>query len=679
MKKNIVLCDFNHTMMGVHNEVMPLGIGHIGSFIMQNYPGMVDIRLYKFVDEFLDDIKIFKPDLMGLALYSWNTKLNLHIARHTKNIFPELIVIGGGPNIPSSRDETLRFFNKHPFVDIIIDKDGEIPCSQIVQRILHDDNREELIHSNIPGTSMFDQNNNELIQNSVGARINSLDEVHSPYINGLMSKFFKYSHIKLAPFIETNRGCPHTCTFCYASGEYYSKLIWASIDKLKQELEYFGLHFRNQHNVRLFVADNNFGIYEQDCKFAELVRGIQEKYNWPRYVYTTTGKIRPQKILETASKFKWGFKIDMSLQSLDDKVLKNIKRKNIEFDRRIQLQNEGKKKGLHSTTDIILGLPYETKETFLLGIKKVLGAGIDKITVITLIKLNGTTLKEQLNKHPKNYLFKHRIVPRQIGIYFGEPIFDAEEVVVQTPTLSFSDYLYCRGFSLIIQSIHNTALFPELEKFLKENNVHVFDWLLNIYERLRNESTVLASVLTLFLEETTNELFDSEEALHKYYQQDNKINKLLSYDLSANLLAKYTNKLISRDFPSLVELAIKTAAYLLNKSHKKNDLSIILDDFNRLYINSRNIEQIINNGTKLKEKTYINLTYDIMKWYHDSNTVEIRNYKEDSIQYLISFSKDQFFFFKSLIALNEKDFEVKMQYYINHKAQDLFPTVEKAP
>ena len=144
-------------------------------------------------------------------------------------------------------------------------------------------------------------------------------------------------------------------------------------------------------------------------------------------------------------------------------------------------------------------------------------------------------------------------------------------------------------------------------------------------------------------------------------------------------MAKYTNKLISRDFPSLVELAIKTAAYLLNKSHKKNDLSIILDDFNRLYINSRNIEQIINNGTKLKEKTYINLTYDIMKWYHDSNTVEIRNYKEDSIQYLISFSKDQFFFFKSLIALNEKDFEVKMQYYINHKAQDLFPTVEKAP
>ena len=65
---NIALCDFNHTTVGIHTETMPLAIGLIGSYVIKNYPDNVDVRLFKFDDDFLHEIDTWKPDLMGISL-----------------------------------------------------------------------------------------------------------------------------------------------------------------------------------------------------------------------------------------------------------------------------------------------------------------------------------------------------------------------------------------------------------------------------------------------------------------------------------------------------------------------------------------------------------------------------------------------------------------------------------
>ena len=223
----VALCDFNHTTVGIHTETMPLAIGLLAAYAQHQHPDQLDIRLFKFTEDFLDEIETWKPDIMGLSLYSWNTQLNLHIAQLVHNKFPHVIIVAGGPNIPINKDDVLKFFIRYPFVNLLIIKDGEIPFSRILGKLLEGYSREELVQGKLAGTIAVEPGSLKLVQGELGLKIRDLDQVPSPYLNGLMDKFFAYKKHTLAPFIETNRGCPFACTFCHTSAKYYNKIQWA--------------------------------------------------------------------------------------------------------------------------------------------------------------------------------------------------------------------------------------------------------------------------------------------------------------------------------------------------------------------------------------------------------------------------------------------------------------------
>src|SRR5439155_22363871 len=52
-------------------------------------------------------------------------------------------------------------------------------------------------------------------------RHKEVDEIPSPWLSGIQDEFFDG---KLAPMIETNRGCPFTCTFCVQGTNFYTKV-----------------------------------------------------------------------------------------------------------------------------------------------------------------------------------------------------------------------------------------------------------------------------------------------------------------------------------------------------------------------------------------------------------------------------------------------------------------------
>ena len=62
-------------------------------------------------------------------------------------------------------------------------------------------------------------------------RIKDLDEIPSPYLTGILDKFFDGN---LTPFLETNRGCPFTCSLSYWDF-YFHKLNKFSEKELKKK------------------------------------------------------------------------------------------------------------------------------------------------------------------------------------------------------------------------------------------------------------------------------------------------------------------------------------------------------------------------------------------------------------------------------------------------------------
>ena len=135
-----------------------------------------------------------------------------------KKLNPDTITVFGGTNFPDESDQQKVFLDSRPNLDAQIDLEGEIAFSNLVGRILESDGDLSKIWSKaIPGISFSTKykstsTDSVLLRGERPPRIKNLDDIPSPYLNGLFDKFFDG---RLRPFLETNRGCPFRCSFCH--------------------------------------------------------------------------------------------------------------------------------------------------------------------------------------------------------------------------------------------------------------------------------------------------------------------------------------------------------------------------------------------------------------------------------------------------------------------------------
>ena len=261
-----------------------------------------------------------------------------------------------------------------------------------------------------------------------------------------MNEFFDG---KLTPFIETNRGCPFTCSFCHTGADYFHKLNKFSEDRVKEEIEYIGKKAGKLGITNLHFADVNFGMYPQDRKTCEFLIKSKKKYGWPLQVMATTGKNSKARVIEITKILGEMFAINMSMQSMDEQVLRNINRSNIKLDHYTEVNKHLRNKGRSTSGELIIGLPGETKESFMKGVQQVIDSGVSRIVIYTLMMLHGTEFKDTAYRHKYGMKGKYRIIPLNLGEYDGAKIFDYEEVCVENKDMSFNDYLDIRKLAII--------------------------------------------------------------------------------------------------------------------------------------------------------------------------------------------------------------------------------------
>ena len=355
------------------------------------------------------------------------------------------------------------------------------------------------------------------------SRIKDLDEIPSPYLNGMLDKFFDG---KLTPFIETNRGCPFKCSFCHTGADYFHKLNKFSQDRVKAEIEYVGKKAGALGITNLHLADVNFGMYPQDNITCEMLLESKRKYQWPLALMTTTGKNSKERIMQITEKLGNIFEVTMSMQSMSESVLDNINRANIKLSHMVGINNELRNRGRTTAAELIVPLPGETKNSFVKGVNNIINSNVSRLVIYTLMMLHGTNFKQPSYRKKFGYITKYRIVPLNFGEYEGHKVFDYEEAGVSTKDLSFDDYLFIRALALLVESLYNGSPFKEFFKYAKFYGIQPADLLKILYDNLLEGPDAVQEVMKEFLFETKNELWNSKEELLEYYNKDDNFMKL---------------------------------------------------------------------------------------------------------------------------------------------------------
>src|SRR3989338_11077884 len=166
--------------------------------------------------------------------------------------------------------------------------------------------------------------------------------------------------------------------------------------------------------------------------------------------------------------------------------------------------------------------------------------GINSFIPYNLMVLKGTPLGDEIYERRSEYTIKNRIVPQQFGRYEGHLVLDTEEVAVGTPTMTHDDYLECRSLCFFLQVVYGNDLFQSHIQLLRKHSCSVFEWILEIMATVRKDQGKLGQLFQSFYSDTRGELWDSEEALCAFFENEENYKALMEGTYGANLMAKYT-------------------------------------------------------------------------------------------------------------------------------------------
>ena len=567
----IYLGDLTYTTVTLATEAFPLNVGFIASYCKKLFGDAVEITLFKYIEDIDKAVNESPPDILGLSNYCWSHNVSYEIFKMCKKSNPNVVTVWGGPNFPIDFPSQKKFMKQYPEVDVYVPTEGETGFSNVVNLILKLNSLEDAsssIQKNPIEGCISRDNTGEIHYSIPTIRISSLNEIPSPYQNGMMDKFFDG---KLTPMLQTNRGCPFHCTFCTDGRDEVNKINHFSIERVQSDIEYIAEHTpKNTHS--LHISDLNFGMYPRDLEICESLAKIQQKFNYPKYIKCTTGKNQKDKIINAIKKLNNSLRVTMSVQSLDPDVLHNIRRDNISVDHMLALYPALKEADLQTTSEVILGLPGETFENHIQTLRDLVKARMDEIVVHTCMLLDGSEMGLPEERKKWEMKTKFRVLQRDFAQLSNEKkVIEYEEVVVGSKTMTFEEYIELRVLAFIIFVTNQGIVFDAIQKLLREQEIDVFEL---YYEMLtsRNESSEnTQNAIEQFKSDTIGELWDSPQELLENFQKDSEYNKLLNGEAGTNVIYHYKAVVVSELMGDWTEHVIKSAHKLIQNSKNHND------------------------------------------------------------------------------------------------------------
>ena len=625
-KLKIYLGDLTYNTIAVSTEALPINIGYIASYCKKRFGLKVEITLFKYHEELEEAILESPPDILGLSNYCWCQNLSQEMFKVFSEKNPNGLRIWGGPNFPLDIPSQTKFFKDFRYFDIYVPIDGEIGFSNIVEKSL------TVNDANIRNTVLKDSIDGCVVRNLDGkllytfdsTRIKNLDEIPSPYLTGLLDKFFDD---KLVPMLQTNRGCPFSCSFCTDGRDAVNQVNRFSKVRVKEEMDYIATHVKkNVHS--LFISDLNFGMIPGDIETCNVITDIQKKYSgYPLKILSTTGKNKKEQVIESIKSLHGSLALSMSVQSLDENVLKNIKRDNISADKMLALAPTIKESNLDTTAEIIVGLPGETYDSHLDTIRKLIDAKLDDVIIYTCMLLPGSEMATPEEQSKWKFQTKYRILPMDYAkLHSGKNICETEKVVVGSKDLSFDDYVALRMIAFTLWMTNRGLLYSALLKFLRELQVDVAGLFFQMVERRDDAPEVIKNVYESFKQATIDELYDSPEEILAKIQDDKFYQDIINEKTALNVIRYHHAVVLSKCMDEWTSYALTIARDLIQENGILNKTTEQQFSDIENYCKGRS-HNPLGKDRMLTNPEFV-FHYDIEKWLSDpTDTLLLENCK----------------------------------------------------
>jgi len=329
-------------------------------------------------------------DLVGLSCYSWNIRA---VERALALVPPgkgPRIVLGGIEVTP----DPAGYLKKIRCVSAIVFGEGEITFRELLLRLREED-------ASLDGLLGVAWRDGPAIKRNGGRPpIADLATVPSPYLNGSYGDLLKGQDRVM---VETTRGCPYTCTFCFEP-RGFAKVRSFPMERAKAEIECIV-----KAGVKEIVfLDTNFNMDRK--RAVEMWRFLEALGGGVRYAFELRGELLDAEQAKALSGLDYFAEI--GLQSIHQRSLDAVKRwyEPKRFaDGVAGLLDAGIYRPCAASThggvslDLMMGLPNETVADLLASFDFVFSRSPSTV-VLTLTKiLPGTELHDDARKFGYEY------------------------------------------------------------------------------------------------------------------------------------------------------------------------------------------------------------------------------------------------------------------------------------
>jgi putative methyltransferase len=413
-------------------------------------------------------------DILCLSVFIWNRVQLLQLAESIKKILPNIIIVAGGPDLDAHRNP--EFFKDYPYLDYVVYGDGEEAFTEIVNSII--EKRPLTSANNIVTAKEFFPH--KIFQDEEFSKISPWLVLRDE-IKETVDNFGKDNCIL---FWEMARGCPYKCSFCDWNNGLHNK-VKRRRSNWKEEIDFF-----SEIGAEVRVIDANWGIYKEDV---EIHKYAVDKLVFHAFNLPKLNKKIAYDIMSFSYQHFPNEKYRVSLQDVNEEVLKNIDRPSIPWDEHKQLLLELREKhpNISMGGEVIVGLPGQTVDSWIETLIEIESASINTLHAnIWMLLPNSPAYKKEYQKKFEitndELIFINKEFNSVDEVYNaidnGLPGWYKTRIVTGMYTANFTDIITMSALSLVYVAV---------KEYFKKIPFHTF--IKKIRKRLEEECQLIAN------------------------------------------------------------------------------------------------------------------------------------------------------------------------------------------